>query len=125
LKFFGLRRTQTRHGGPFDDRRHTLSVRKVHDARGAMSDLEYKGWQIELRSSRAPDAEGWRAYVTVSASQGGSSRTVPLSYKDARLFPSKEAADEAGIRIAKVWIDHPAQAAYYGGNTGIDQRIRA
>jgi hypothetical protein len=70
-----------------------------------MSDLEYKGWQIELRSSTAPDADGWRASVTVSTYQGGSLRTMPLSYKDARLFPTKEAADEAGVRIAKVWID--------------------
>jgi hypothetical protein len=71
-----------------------------------MSDEEYKGWRIELRSSRASDADGWRASVTVSAYEGGSWRTVPLSYKDARLFPTKEAADEAGVRIAKVWIDH-------------------
>ena len=71
-----------------------------------MSNLDYKGWQIELRSSRIPDADGWRAYVTVSAYQGGALRSVPLSYKDARVFPTKEAADEAGLRIAKVWIDH-------------------
>jgi len=70
-----------------------------------MSDLEYKGWRIELQSSRAVDADGWRARALVSAQQGSSVRTVPLSYKDARLFPTKEAADEAGLRIAKVWVD--------------------
>src|SRR5690348_5545572 len=73
-----------------------------------MSDFEYKRWRIELRSSKAPDADGWRAYVIVSADQGGSLRTVPLSYKDARLFPTKEAADQAGVRIAKTWINHRA-----------------
>jgi len=74
--------------------------------KGAMNDPEYKGWRIELRSGKATDAEGWPAYVIVSISQGSSVRTVPLSYKDARLFPTKEAADEAGLRIARVWIEH-------------------
>jgi hypothetical protein len=71
-----------------------------------MSDLDYKGWHIALRSGRTADADGWRTYVTVSAYQSGALRTVPLSYKDARVFPTKEAADEAALRIAKVWIDH-------------------
>ena len=39
-------------------------------------DLEYKGWRIELRSSKAPDADGWRAYVTVSARRPGLSSLV-------------------------------------------------
>lgn len=70
-----------------------------------MSDLEYRGWHIELQSNKVAGGEGWPAYVTVVAHIGGSVRTKPLSRSDGRVFPSKEAADQAGIELAKAWID--------------------
>ena len=66
---------------------------------------DYKGWQIEIQTERAPDADGWRVYVTVSITSGGSVRTVPLSFKDARVFDTEAVATEAGRGLARVWID--------------------
>jgi hypothetical protein len=65
----------------------------------------YKGWAIECQSREAGDAAGWRAYVTVSRTVGGTTRTVPLSFTDARVFPTEAAADEAGLALARTWID--------------------
>ena len=67
--------------------------------RPKMTDLEYKGWKIELRSNKATDAEGWRAYVTVSGYQSGSVRTVPLSYKDAR---PRSRASHSSSRVREI-----------------------
>ena len=66
---------------------------------------EYKRWEIEIQTERAPDADGWRVYVTLSFADGGSVRTVPLSFKDARVFGTEAAATEAGQELAQAWID--------------------
>jgi hypothetical protein len=71
-----------------------------------MTHREYKGWRIELQPNKAPDADGWRIYVTVASSTGESVRTMPLFFKDGRAFPTQEAAEAAGVELATVWIDH-------------------
>jgi hypothetical protein len=67
---------------------------------------DYKGWRIELRPNAVPQEPGWRIYVTVVAQTGDSVRTVSLSFRDGRVFPTKEAAETAGVELAKAWIDH-------------------
>lgn len=69
---------------------------------------DYKGWQIEIQTKKAPDIEGWRVYVMVSRTEGSAVRTVPLSFKDGRTFVSEEAAAAAGLELARVWIDRQA-----------------
>ncbi len=66
---------------------------------------DYKGWRIELRPNKAPDADGWRIYVKVVTDTGGSLRTVPLSFQDGRVFTTKEAAEAKGVSLARAWID--------------------
>jgi hypothetical protein len=81
-----------------------------------MSDREYKGWRIQSRPNKIPDADGWRAYVNVIKDlTDGSLRTVPLSYEDSRSFPTKEVADQAGVTLAKAWIDHEESGGPKGG----------
>jgi len=75
--------------------------RTLHEA----NQLDYRGWRIELLSSQAPDAEGWRAHVTVLRNEAGGIRTKRLSYTDARLFPTEGAADAGGMALAVAWID--------------------
>jgi len=72
------------------------------EADGAFS---YKGWRVEVNSRLAPEGGGWRAYVDVTYDDKQSVRSVPLSFKDGRLFPSKGEADEAGAVMARTWID--------------------
>ena len=66
---------------------------------------DYKGWQIEAQTKPAPDADGWRVYVILSFAAAGAMRTVPLSFKDGRVFATEAAATAAGQELAHVWID--------------------
>jgi hypothetical protein len=66
---------------------------------------DYKGWQIEAQTKPAPDADGWRVYVILSIAAAGAMRTVPLSFKDGRVFATEAAAMDAGMQLAHVWID--------------------
>jgi hypothetical protein len=67
--------------------------------------MEYKGWEIEIHSKKAPDTHGWRVYVIVSTAAAASVRTVPLSFKDSRAFATEDDASAAGEELAKAWID--------------------
>jgi hypothetical protein len=81
-------------------------LRRSAVARGAgRRVMEYKGWQIEIHTKKAPDTDGWRVYVIVSTAAGASVRTVPLSFKDGRAFATEDDATAAGVQLAKVWID--------------------
>ena len=67
--------------------------------------MEYKGWEIEIHSKKAPDTHGWRVYVLVSIAAGAAVRTVPLSFRDGRAFATEDDATAAGVQLAKGWID--------------------
>lgn len=67
--------------------------------------VTYKGWRVEIGSRQAPEGGGWRVYVDVTCDDKKSVRSVPLSFKDGRIFPSKNEADAAGAELARVWID--------------------
>ncbi len=71
-----------------------------------MTDLTHGDWRIELQRNKAPDADVWWIYVTVVSDTRESVRTVPLSFKDGRVFPTKEEAEAAGVELAKKWIYH-------------------
>jgi hypothetical protein len=66
---------------------------------------DYKDRRIEIQTKQAPDVEGWRVYVMVSAGTGDAVRTVPLSFTDGRTFKTEQAAATAGLELAWAWID--------------------
>jgi hypothetical protein len=67
--------------------------------------MEYKGWEIEIHSKKAPDTDGWRVYVIVSTAGAASVRTVPVSFKDGRAFATEDDATAAGAELARIWVD--------------------
>jgi len=83
-------------------------LRGLRDAR-RREDLrmtaEYKGCQIEIRTNKAPDADGWRVYADITRHSGGETQTTPVYFRDGRTFPTEAAAEAAGLHTAKAWID--------------------
>jgi hypothetical protein len=43
--------------------------------------------------------------VILSTAAAGAMRTVPLSFKDGRAFLTEAAARDAGMQLARTWID--------------------
>jgi hypothetical protein len=61
--------------------------------------MDYQGWQVEIQTKKAPDANGWRVYVLLATAVAGAMRTVPLSFKDGRAFATEAGAIEAGAQL--------------------------
>lgn len=71
----------------------------------ASYDFEYEGWHVDLQSQMASDGKGWYARVVVMREEAGEWRSVPLEFKDSRVFPTFHEANTAAIELAKAWID--------------------
>jgi hypothetical protein len=66
----------------------------------------YKGRRIKSIGRPAPDAQGrWRVDVIVQTDEKNTLRMTPLSFDDARTFPSQAEAEAAGLELGKEYVD--------------------
>jgi len=69
-----------------------------------MEAAQYRGWAIEPQSYES-DGRRWRPKAMVSAAEGGTLRTYPVSAPLDVMFDTEREADGYAVAMAKKWID--------------------
>jgi hypothetical protein len=69
-------------------------------------EMDYKGHEISVITNHSPDLNGWKLRVQVTeVTKGGGTHVVPFRTSQ-MIFATKQEAEEAGLSLAKQWIDN-------------------